>query len=105
MKSKYMIICTPQGRYRIPLQKVAEHRADYYAVVVDGNDRDSDSYHSEVRSAMNDDFTCIDWIHNNSDWSDWKGQAEKIDDMDFAEEGEDFWSSSENFEVVMMEDV
>jgi len=22
---------TPKGQYRLPLQKVAEHRADYYA--------------------------------------------------------------------------
>lgn len=100
---KHMIISTPKGRYRIPLKRVAEHRADYYAIVVDGNDRESDSYLSEVRSAMSDSFTCIDWIINNSDWSDWEGQAEKIDEMNLAEEGEDFWSSSKNFEIKEME--
>ena len=100
---KYMIINTPQGQYKLALELVAEHRADYYACVVDGNDTESDSYLSEVRSAMSDSFTCIDWIINNSDWSDWEGQAEKIDEMNLAEEGEDFWSSSKNFEIKEME--
>lgn len=98
---KHMIIDTPNGQYRLELERVAEHRADYYCIAVDGNDRDSDSYKSEVRSAMADSFECIDWILNNSDWSDWENQAEKINDTVKVLE-EDFWTSSENFEIKEM---
>lgn len=96
---KHMIISTPKGRYRIPLKRVAEHRADYYAIVVDEEDRESDSWKSEVRSAMNDKFECIDWIINNSDWSDWEKQAVKISDKVLVSE-DDFWTSSEDFEII-----
>lgn len=96
---KYMIINTPQGQHKLALELVAEHRADYYACVVDGEDRDSDSWKSEVRSAMNDKFECIDWIINNSDWSDWEKQAVKISDKVLVSE-DDFWTSSEDFEII-----
>lgn len=35
---------TPNGQFQIPLKLVAENRADYYAVEVDGNEKGSQEW-------------------------------------------------------------
>jgi enolase len=95
---KILICDTPKGQYSIPLELVARHRADYYSVEVDGNDIDSDEYNEEVQYAMNDDYECIDWILNNSDWEDWEKDATKLNNKVNVTD-DDFWTSSDNFEI------
>ena len=46
---------TPTGQFQIPLQKVAEHRADYYVVEKEGLPKDSEYYLQEVSWVMDDD--------------------------------------------------
>ena len=94
-----VIVCdTPKGQYHIPLQKVAEHRADYYCSEADGYKKDGEDYLAEVKSCMDDTFEGIDWLLNNSDWDDWKDVAKKINDKVNVTD-DDFWTSSDNFEI------
>jgi hypothetical protein len=94
------ILCdTPKGQYHIPLQNVAEHRADYYTCEVDGNERGSDEWKEEVDYVMEDKFEGIDWLINNTDWVDWTDVATKVNDKVKVTD-DDFWCSSEGFEIV-----
>lgn len=94
------IICnTPKGQFQIPLQKVAEHRADYYACEVGGHEKNSQEWKKEVDWVMEDGFECIDWIINNTDWEDWESSAIKLNNK-IKVTDDDFWSSSDDFEIV-----
>ena len=90
---------TPKGQFTIPLKNVAEHRADYYAVEVDGHEKGSVEYKEEVDWVMNDDFEAIDWLLNNTDFEDWESVTEKINDKINVTE-DDFWCDSDNFEII-----
>lgn len=90
---------TPNGQFQIPLQKVAENRADYYAVEKDGYSKESQEYKEEVDWVMEDDFEGIDWLINNSNFEDWTDSATKLNDEVNVTE-EDFWCDSEYFEIV-----
>jgi enolase len=96
---KVIIINTPRGQYSIPLKPVAEHRADYYACEVDGEERGSDAWKEEVDWVMKDDFEGIDWLTNNTDWSAWETSATKINDKVLVTD-DDFWTSSDDFKIV-----
>lgn len=95
---KAIIVNTPQGQYAVPLLAVAEHRADNYIIVLDGKDRETDDYQNEVSQCLKDSFMGIDWIQNNSNWHEWSSIATKISDEVLVTE-EDFWTSSEDFEI------
>lgn len=90
---------TPKGQFLIPLKLVAENRADYYAVEVDGNEKGSQEWKEEVDWVMRDDFEGIDWLLNNTDWNDWENSIIKLNDNIKVTE-DDFWSSSEDFTIV-----
>lgn len=90
---------TPNGQFQIPLQLVAENRADYYAVEVDGNEKGSKEWQEEVDWVMKDDFEGIDWLLNNTNWEDWQDSATKLNDKVKVTD-EDFWRSSDDFEIV-----
>jgi len=94
---------TPKGQFQIPLQKVAENRADYYAVEKDGHSKDSDEYKEEVAYVMEDDFEGIDWLINNTNWDEWEGSATKLND-NVKVTDDDFWCSSDDFEIVSTDD-
>jgi hypothetical protein len=95
-----VILCnTPKGQYAIPLKPIAEDRAHYYSVVVDGNEVGSDEFNEEVNFIMEDDFEGIDWLINNFDWEDWESVVTKINDKVEVTD-DDFWTSSEDFEIV-----
>lgn len=96
---KKIRIDTSKGQYLLPLYLVAEDRANYYSIEVDGNEKDSIEYKKEVSYAMNDDFEAIDWLLNNSDWVDWKGLSTPLNESVNVTD-DDFWCSSENFEIV-----
>lgn len=94
-----MIRCnTPKGIYLIPLLPVAENRADYYSVIVDGNKKGSKEWQDEVDYAMNDSYEAIDWLLNNTDWEDWKDMAIKLND-NINVTHDDFWTDSSDFEI------
>jgi hypothetical protein len=93
------IICnTPRGQYSIPLKVVAEHRADYYACEVDGYEKDSPEWKSEVDFVIHDNFESIDWLLNNTRWEDWEGIATKINDKVKVTD-DDFWTCSDDFMI------
>jgi hypothetical protein len=95
-----VILCnTPKGQYAIPLKLIAEDRANYYSVVVDGNEVGLDEFNEEVNFVMEDNFEGIDWLINNFDWEDWESVATKINDKVEVTD-DDFWTSSEDFEIV-----
>ena len=94
---------TPTGQFQIPLQKVAEHRADYYVVEKEGLPKDSEYYLQEVSWVMDDDFEGIDWLINNSDFEDWTDSATKLNDEVNVTE-DDFWCDSDYFVIVSTED-
>ncbi len=96
---KYMIVDTPKGQYEIPLQLIAEHRADYYAVEVDGHEKGSPEYLAEVEYAMTDSYEAKDWILNNTDWKDWYSVAVKINEKINVTDA-DFFTSSENLSII-----
>lgn len=89
---------TPKGQYEIPLIKVAENRAQYYADEENFNS-DSQEWDDEISLVMEDDFEGIDWLINNTDFEDWEDIAVKInEDVKISEE--DFWTSSDDFEII-----
>jgi hypothetical protein len=90
---------TPNGQFQIPLKLVAENRADYYAVEVDGNKKGSQEWQDEVDWVMKDDFEGIDWLINNTNWEDWQDLATKLNDKVKVTD-DDFWCSSDGFEIV-----
>uniref|UniRef100_UPI004055E446 hypothetical protein n=1 Tax=Roseivirga sp. TaxID=1964215 RepID=UPI004055E446 len=90
---------TPKGQFQIPLKLVAENRADYYAVEVDGNEKGSQEWQEEVDWVMNDNYEGIDWLLNNTNWEDWQDSAAKLNDKVKVTD-DDFWCSSDDFEIV-----
>ena len=90
---------TPNGQFQIPLKLVAENRADYYAVEVDGNEKGSQEWQEEVDWVMKDDFEGIDWLINNTNWEDCQDSATKLNDKVKVTD-DDFWCSSDDFEIV-----
>lgn len=95
---KVIICSTPGGQYKIPLQLVAEHRARYYSEV-DSFEVNSDGWNDEVNLIMEDDFEGIDWLLNNTNWSDWKSVAVKVNNKVMVTD-EDFWYDSNGFEII-----
>jgi hypothetical protein len=89
---------TPKGQFEIPLQKVAEHRADYYAGE-DGHEKGGPEWQDEVSWVMEDDFEGIDWLINNTNFEDWEGIAVKVNDKVNVTD-DDTWTSSDDFEIV-----
>lgn len=89
---KIIIIDTPKGRYTLPLKLVAENRADYYY------SKGTEDYKEEVEFVMEDDFEGIDWLLNNTNYEDWGKSLTKLND-DVNVTDEDFWSSSDGFEI------
>ena len=62
--TKYLEIDDGGFVWRIPLQVIAEKRADYYA-----DDPDT-TREEEIAFVMDDDFEGIDWYGNNMDFED-----------------------------------
>ena len=90
---------TPNGQFQIPLKLVAENRADYYSVEVDGNEKGSQEWQEEVDWVMENDFEGIDWLLNSTNWKDWQDSATKLNDK-VKVTNDDFWCSSDDFEIV-----
>lgn len=96
---KTIKVSTPAGQYAVPLKLVAENRADYYAIELDGYNKDSSEYIEEVDFVLNDDYEGIDWMVNNTDWKDWESVAVKLN-SNVNVTDDDFWTSTEHFEIV-----
>tara|TARA_R110000850_G_scaffold14183_2_gene45441 strand:- start:1198 stop:1509 length:312 start_codon:yes stop_codon:yes gene_type:complete len=88
---------TPDGQYTLPLVKVAEHRASKYENKVKNPIR----FQEEIEFVMVDDFEGIDWIVNNTNYEDWEDETTKLN-SDVKVTMDDFWCSSEDFEIVEM---
>lgn len=89
------------GVWQVPLKEVAEHRAEYYSTV-DGFERGSKRWNEEVDFILEDDFEGIDWMVNNSNWSDWEEVAVKV--SDYVWTLEEFGCSSEDLRIIEVED-
>ena len=96
---KVILISTPKGQFYLPVQKVAEHRADFYACELEGYERNSPEWQDEVNWVVKDDFEAIDWLINNTNWEDWESSAIKVNDKVQVTD-DDFWRSSDGFEIV-----
>jgi hypothetical protein len=96
---KVIKFTTTEGQYGIPLELVAEDRANYYIVEVEKNIKDSNEFRQEVAWVMDDDYEGIDWLINNSDWDDWKSKAILLNQKKKTSD-DDFWYSSDNFEII-----
>jgi len=95
---KMILINTSSGQYHVPLQNIAEHRADYYAII-DGYVIKSDEWQEGVDFVLDDDYEGIDWLLNNTDWDDWSDVAVKINN-EIKVSDDDFWTSSEDFKII-----
>ena len=87
---------TPRGKYRVPLRIVALDRTKYYAEN-DGFVKDSKEWKEEMDFILEDDFEGIDWLCNNMDLKDIKPFMELVEEV---EESDEWFFSSENFEIV-----
>lgn len=96
---KVIKITTTEGQYGIPLEMVAEDRANYYIVEVEKNSKESNEFRREVAWVMDDDYEGIDWVINNSDWDDWKSKAILLNKNKKTSD-DDFWFSSDNFDII-----
>ncbi len=96
---KVIVINTTKGQFHLPLQKVAENRADYYACEVDGHEKNSTEWQEEVDWVMKDDFEAIDWLMNNTNWDDWEDSATKVNDKVNVTD-DNFWCCSDDFEII-----
>ena len=79
--------------FAISTRIIAEDRAKYYATI-DGYDKGSYEWESEVQYALNDVFELKDWMSNNMDWSDLEPYARKVEDagdLDYEEN----WTEAE----------
>ena len=65
---------TTQGQYYIPLLKIAEHIANEYY----DKEKDFENWTSQLNYVMKDDFECIDWLINDSNFEDWSENAIKL---------------------------
>jgi len=92
--TQQIIFPTPKGMFKVALIVIAKNRADYY--IEDKNSRD---YKGNVKFILEDDFEGIDWLLNNMDFEDIESKSVKISD-DIKVTDEDFWTSSDNFEIV-----
>lgn len=95
---KVIIVNTPKGQYSIPLETVAEDRAEYY-VEMEDFEMGSLEWDEEIKFVMEDDFEGIDWIMNNGDWEEWEEIATKINNKVLVTE-DDFWSSTDDFKII-----
>lgn len=98
-KFTHIRVNTPTGQVDVPARPVAEQRADYYAIEVDGHEKDSDDYEAEVFHGLTGDYDLIDWMLNNSNWEDWSGIAEKVNSKVLVTD-EDFFTSSDDLELI-----
>lgn len=101
-KFKYVIVNTPKGQYQILAESIALDRVRYYSKpneYEDGFEQDGDEWKEEWDYTMSNEFELIDWLLNNSDWEDWNGLAQQIND-DVLVSTKDFWTSSDHFSVV-----
>ena len=97
-KTRVMQITAPDGQYQIPLKIIAEKRADRYYK------RKSRYWDSTVNFTMTLNlWTGIDWIMNNSNWSDWKVIALKVSD-EKCNDVNNFWKSGKTFSIYDVED-
>jgi hypothetical protein len=89
---------TPNGVYQVPLKLIAENRADYYSTVRSFNEN-SERYQEEIDFVMNDDYEGIDWLINNMNYEDIEDDTIKINN-EVNVIDEDFWTSSDDFEII-----
>lgn len=98
MVDKVIRINTPKGQYDLDLMLIAQDRAKYYANK-EGFKEFSEEWQDEIDFVMEDDFEGIDWLVNNHNWEDFEKEAVKINSKVFVTD-EDFWTSSEDFEIL-----
>jgi hypothetical protein len=89
---KIILINAPDGQYYLPVSVVAHDRASYYE---DGEE----SYRTEYDYTYGDTYTTIDWLLNNMDWDNVSDDARKFSEKVLVLE-DDFWTSSDDFEIV-----
>lgn len=99
-KMKYIRVIMPDlSKWDIPAKVIAENRAKYYA------DREVEdcvkslgtgqivppllwnkTFQEEYKITMEDEYELKDWLSNNMNWNDVKDEAEKISEMELANE-------------------
>lgn len=90
---KIIIVKFPNGdEFSIPASVIANHRTKYYSEV-DGYEENSEEWNEEFELSMKND-ELYDWIQNNTDWSDIKEYATKLEN-DSIVDYDDMWSRAE----------
>lgn len=92
---KVIKINTPDGQYTLPLIKVAERRASEYV----NKKTHPKEWAVEVDHIMNVTSKGINWLILHTQYEDWEDETTKLND-DVKVSMEDFWSDSDDFEVV-----
>lgn len=89
---KVILINAPDGQYYLPVHVVANDRALYY-------ESRGESFKDEYNFTYTDSYETIDWLLNNMDWEDVSDDATKFSEKVLVLE-DDFWTSSDDFEIV-----
>ncbi len=71
----FFITFSNNETWKVPIDVIAENRADYYACKVDGYEQGSDGWDEEVQAGLNDCKELEDWMSNNMDWENIKAHA------------------------------
>ena len=82
-----------EGTYQIPLIKVAEDRANYYAKQQDLED--DFNYDDEIKAVMDDYEEGIDWLMNNTNFEDWADVAVLVEGPSISKY--DYWEDIDSF--------
>lgn len=67
MEKSILIKFSNDHWFEVDLQKIAEHRAECYAID-DGFEKGSKEWQDEIDLVMNDSYEGIDWLQNNMYW-------------------------------------
>lgn len=96
MKKWYVFECSDGSKWRVPTERIARNRAEYYEDRF-GGDVEKSLKEDTVPLFENDDFEIEDWAKNNMNWAEVENFAEKIKggNLDMQEE----WLDSENVEI------
>lgn len=89
---KVIRITMSNGKYDVPLEFVAKHRAEIYAKkdADDGEGTYEENLKNEIAFVMSDDYEGIDWLSNNMDWADVKDIAKKVEEQPEADLNDEF---------------
>ena len=79
---KTLSIIFPNGKFKIPVEIIAEDRTTYYSKV-DGFSKNSQAWKDEYDFCYNSEYELKDWVLNNMELNDLKQYFEEENNTSF----------------------